>query len=272
MKAHRDVSVPVAAVNHDFVLTERYAIFLLCSLRLTPAAMLLPLGLRTIDECTTWSGQAPALVVLVPRDGGPVRMFEIEPFVSFHIAGAQEDGDELLVDLSHHPDPVWFGRTMRSYRTALWDNIYAKLTRVRLHVPSGKLLSMEPVVDFATEFPQVDVRRGLSSYRHVFTALTPKGTQGFQRGVGWVRPADKTSDIYDFGEGCVASEPVYIHKSAEASEGDGWLIAFVHDPRSEGSLVAILDALEPSRGPVYLGRVPVNAGFTFHGCWCPADA
>ncbi len=53
MKAHRDVTLPVSVLNHDFALTERWAVFVLSSLRLTPAGILISLGLHTVDECVS---------------------------------------------------------------------------------------------------------------------------------------------------------------------------------------------------------------------------
>ena len=265
----QSVTVPHAVINHDFVLSERHAVFFLCSMRARPNVLLMPFGLRTIDECMRWDERYPTLVVAVPLDGGEATMFETQSWAQFHFSRASEASGELLVDFSRTVNPDMFGAAARDFRHATFAAPYGQLNRARIDLKAGKLLSLEPRVDFNTEFPAVDPRDPFADDL-VFTAATPKGQQGLQRAIGWLRPRDGTSDIYDFGAGCVVSEPVFVPRSPAAALSDGFLLAYVHDPKQFGTFIAVFDAQAPSNGPVYLGRVGVNAGFTFHGSWVAA--
>ncbi len=55
-----------------------------------------------------------------------------------------------------------------------------------------------------------------------------------------------------------------------AEEGDGWVMAYVYDRPSDGSICVILDAREIERAPVAEIVMPRRVPHGFHGNWMPA--
>ena len=72
--------------------------------------------------------------------------------------------------------------------------------------------------------------------------------------------------------GDATSEPVFVPRSADAPEGDGWLLATIWRAAENRSDLAVFNATDVDCGPVatveLAGRVP----FGLHGNWVPAAA
>ena len=79
-----------------------------------------------------------------------------------------------------------------------------------------------------------------------------------------------TSDRYSCGQG-LTSEPIFVPASADAGEGEGYLLAVVTSFETRTSSLFIFDAMKVSSGPlakVHLShRVPAG----FHGGWRPSS-
>jgi carotenoid cleavage dioxygenase-like enzyme len=65
---------------------------------------------------------------------------------------------------------------------------------------------------------------------------------------------------------------LFIPKSPDAPEGDGWLISVVGRRAENRADVVILDARNLAAGPVAVIRLPRRIHEGFHGTWLPADA
>ncbi len=61
-------------------------------------------------------------------------------------------------------------------------------------------------------------------------------------------------------------------RSADAPEGDGWLLCIVGRRAENRSDLVILDALQIDRGPVAVVKFPCRVHEGFHGCWATAQA
>ncbi len=75
---------------------------------------------------------------------------------------------------------------------------------------------------------------------------------------------------YDFGLGDGAAEPVFVPRSADAPEGDGWVIATVYRAAENRSDLVIFDAQDIPAGPIATAQLPRRVPFGFHGNWRPA--
>jgi carotenoid cleavage dioxygenase-like enzyme len=84
---------------HDFALTQKYAVFVLC-----PAFMRHPFkflfGFSSILESIEFdSSEKTKIVVLDVETTEIVREYEIDSFFGFHLGNAHEEGDEILLDV-----------------------------------------------------------------------------------------------------------------------------------------------------------------------------
>jgi len=264
-----DVTLPFAVLNHDFALTERHFVFCLGSLRLPlRRAWKLPLGLSSIADAVDWSGKPAGVILLIGRDGSKPRFIEVEPFNAFHLGGAWEQGDEVVVHMHRTYDAVWFDRQLRDHRHSRFDRPFATAHRLRVDTRTGRS-AFEEVSDLSTEFPMADPRRYSRPLTSLFAALTPRGRTGLQTAVGRLDLERGEWDLHDFGEGRVVTEPAFAPDPEDAAEGAGWLLFTVYDPASRHGELVVLDARRPSAGPVCRAKLGVNVGFTFHGLFEP---
>jgi carotenoid cleavage dioxygenase len=65
-------------------------------------------------------------------------------------------------------------------------------------------------------------------------------------------------------------EPIFVPRSAQAPEGDGYLIALLNHLRGEDTELVILDTQDLSAGPVARVQIPVRMRMSLHGNWSPA--
>lgn len=71
----------------------------------------------------------------------------------------------------------------------------------------------------------------------------------------------------DLGPGREAGEFVFVPRSADAAEDDGWYLTFVHDLSTDRSELLVLDASAPDEGSVARVHLPTRVPAGFHGNW-----
>ena len=72
---------------------------------------------------------------------------------------------------------------------------------------------------------------------------------------------------YTFGAGKVGGEFVFVPKSDDAKEADGWLMGLVIDTHKETTELQFFDALDIEKGPTGAIFVPHRIPPGFHGNW-----
>ena len=65
----------------------------------------------------------------------------------------------------------------------------------------------------------------------------------------------------------MTSEPVFVPKSPDSPEGEGYLMSIVYRARENRSDLAFFDAENLSDGPLALAELPHRVPFGFHGNW-----
>ncbi|WP_037821295.1 carotenoid oxygenase family protein, partial [Streptomyces sp. NRRL B-3229] len=69
------------------------------------------------------------------------------------------------------------------------------------------------------------------------------------------------------GEHAAPEEPVFVPKSADAAEGEGYLLSLVGRRDQNRHDLAILDALDIAAGPIATVKIPFRLRYGFHGTW-----
>ena len=244
-----DVSAP--CFMHDFAMTERHVIFFD-----TPAVMV-----------QTWGGGLPfrwqegrgTRIGVVPRQGDAVRWFDVPACQFTHTANAFEWDGVVVVDGTRTDR---FMTDMESDPPALyrWE---IDLTR---GVVTEAAIGRHPV-----EFPRIDERRNGRPYRYAYTVEYGDfgGLANLPRSSLLRRYDVETgaSVAKDFGIRYAPGEPVFVPKSADAAEDDGWVLALRYDRELDRSDLVVLDANEFGGDPVAVVRLPRRVPFGFHGSW-----
>ncbi|HWJ98256.1 MAG TPA: carotenoid oxygenase family protein, partial [Acidimicrobiales bacterium] len=79
----------------------------------------------------------------------------------------------------------------------------------------------------------------------------------------------KASETVSFGRDRIVGEAVFVPRSAEAAEDDGWYLALVNDVPDDTTDLVVLDAAAPTEGPVATVHLPARVPLGFHGNWIP---
>ena len=134
---------------------------------------------------------------------------------------------------------------------------------------SGKTSSFHEAQldDRVGEFPRFDERFCMADYRHGWIVSARERGEGDQlthfdlksgKSVDW-RP----------GRGDRLSEPVFVPRTAQAAEGDGWVLSVVFRAAENRSDLGVFAATDIAKGPLALAHLDSRVPAGFHGNWRP---
>lgn len=267
-KVVRTTRIPIAGapMAHDFAITERYVVILDLPVTFSMAAAERGQGLPY-----AWEEGHPSRVGLMPREGGQVRWFDVEPCWAFHTVNAYDDGDQVVIDLCTYPK--------RFVDARLDLGGPPTLDRWIVDLSSGKV-SETRLDDRSQEFPRMDERLMGRPYRFGYTVATrdlddiiyPGDTaledlpdEAFDNTLIKHDLRRGSQEARQFGRGAYVGEPVFVAGGEE--EDDGYVMAFVNDPaRGAGNLV-ILSARDFTGPAVATVHLPARVPLGFHGNW-----
>jgi len=208
-----------------------------------------------------WTPGRPARIGLLPRAGGNPRWLPIEPCFVFHLAGAHEDGDTVVLDGVRHErafDPA--GPPPAAPRLWRWV-LDHKAGTVREH----------PLAEESVELPATDGRFRDAGHRVLWTVeQRPGAVPGRPAGPALLRhrlDGDRAEVVarHELGADRLAGEPVFVPAGPSAVEGEGWLLVPVDDDLADRTEILVLDAM--SLAPLAAVLLPVRLPAGLHGDW-----
>lgn len=261
----RELVVPVAngPSVHDCALTHRYVLVFDLPVTFSMKAMLG--GFRFPYR---WNTQHTARVGLLPRAGtaDEIVWCEVDPAYVFHVANAfdREDG-AVVVDVCPYEtmfDGGTEGPNGRSLGLERW-----------IVDPAARRVERVTIDPTPQEFPRPDERFFAQSYRHVWAVALPESEVAEFMGASCLVAHDLiagTRTVRDFGAGRLPGEFVFVPRSADAAEGDGWLMGLVIDVAADTTDLVILDATDITAPAVATIHLPHRIPPGFHGNWIAA--
>jgi all-trans-8'-apo-beta-carotenal 15,15'-oxygenase len=230
-----------------------------------PLVLSLPrflLGFDSLDRAIRFDAKRPTQMILVPRDGGKPRVAECDAFFHYHINNAFEDGDDVVLDLVSYPDYDNIHRGLRRFRDSAFDDIDTKLWRMRVK-PSNEVTT-EEIFSANCEFPQHDWRLTTSAHRYAYMAAETNSDSTLNSIVK-VDHQTGASATHAFGRGQVAGEPIFVPRSADAAEDDGWLLSVVYSAAEHRSRLVVLDARDVESEAIAVAHLRHHVPLGFHG-------
>ena len=263
-------TAPYASMAHDFMVTRGHVLF-----PVMPLTTSVERAMRG-KPLLAWDADKRTHVGVMRRgaDAGSMRWFEADACHVFHVMNAWDDGDSIVAFVMQSDTapglPDSEGRPGDPHAMA------ARLCRWTFDLASpGTGFRREYLDDLVAEFPRIDERHAGRRNRYGFyTCHATARARGDAESVLFDSLARFDFDtgersIHTLPAGDVMSEPVFVPRSADAAEGDGWLLAVAWREREKRSDLLVLDACDLGAAPVAVARLPHRVPFGFHGNWRP---
>ena len=263
-------SVPFSGslLNHDFAVTDRYIVSLCPPLFSDPFAIMAQQ--KPSSQALRWKPQVGTEVLVTPTDRlADTRRLKTDAFFYSHTANAFDDGNEIVIHGAVAADAGamdWIA-SIRVGATSLASSTIGRMSEIRIKPKTGEL-QQRPLADCPFDYPVIDPRLTGRRHRFIYGVGFRDERCAYQDLFDCVLRLDTrdgTATKCDFGEGHFASEPIFVPRSADCGEGQGWLICVNYDSDADESYVAIIDSEAMTKiAMISFGRpLPMS----FHGLW-----
>jgi len=270
--------MPYPCLVHDFGVTRDYVLF-----PIIPIISSLEFA-RTGRPTFGWDASKPVYLGVLPRRGNAreLRWFKTGTFFASHVMNAFNEGTRIFFDA-----PIAKGNMFPFFPDitgAPFDPASAvpHLTRWSVDYAGSSAITLEPLTTLAGEFPRMDDRYAMESYRHGWICVTDRSlpydekragsiTGMFINCLGHLDHVTGRSATWYVGPVSALQEPAFIPRHRDAAEGDGFLVALANRYDEQRSDLLLFDAQHLSEGPLATIRLPLKLRNGLHGNWVAAE-
>jgi carotenoid cleavage dioxygenase-like enzyme len=254
---------PYPSMVHDFITTDRHVIFPIFPL--TGSLQRAMAG----GPPFAWEPDRPSCIGVMPRDGSvaDIRWFETDPCYVFHPMNAYDDGNRIVAHVMQFEEAPLFPHADGSRADPAKAN--ARLCEWVIDLgDNARGVTRRYLDDITGEFPRLDERRTGLPYRHGYygASTMQNGGLGFNAIVHQDFARDRR-ELYELPAGDATGEPVFVPRTPDAPEGDGYLLSVLYRRAENRSDLAVFDAGNVADGPLALAELPHRVPFGFHGNW-----
>jgi carotenoid cleavage dioxygenase len=257
-------AAPYCSMVHDFLVTRSFVIF-----PILPLTGDLERASRG-GPAFAWEPAKGAYLGVMRRDASvdTIRWLEIEPNYVFHPMNAWEDGTRIHAEVMEYPAAPLFPSLDGS--TSGRDQ--ARLVRWTLDVAAPTdTVKRTPLDDLPGEFPRVDERFAGLPYRHGWYAANQGSSKQIEfNTLAHVDLQSGARTLRTLPAGHTAGEPVFVPRSADAPEGEGFVLTTIHRAAEDRSDLVILEAQDIAGEPLATCELPRRVPVGFHASWVPA--
>ena len=157
------------------------------------------------------------------------------------------------------------GGQHKGFETLDMNVLQARLHRWRFNLSTGATTE-EQLSDRCAEFPMINGRHAGRPYRYTYSARCTQGLFAFDALVKH-DAVTGAEELIEFPTGTYISETVMAPRVGSSSEDDGYLVTFTSDMENDRSECVVLDAADPSAGPVCSIRLPERISSGTHATW-----
>jgi len=258
---------PYASMVHDFIVTETHLLF-----PVLPISGSLTRAMQG-GPAYAWEPEKGAYVGVMKRNGAvkDLTWFRGENCYVFHVMNAWEDGSRIIADVMQFEEAPLFPHPDGSPTDPAKSR--ARLCRWTFDLAGNTDRFTQTYLDDLTgEFPRIDDRRaGLRSSHGWYACTRPDmPVFGALAGIAHVDGKGARRGHYLLPADDTISEPVFVARADDASEGNGWLLAVVWRARDNCSDLAVFSATDVAAGPLALVHLGHRVPDGFHGNWVGA--
>ena len=266
------VKVPYVCLMHDFAVTENHIVLFAVPLAIDHELMSRG-GIHW-----SWDKDKKTYLGYMRRygDGKDIKWLEGPTRCGTHTMGAFEDNGKIYFDTEiTESNPFPF---MQSKDGSPFD--FAKspsyIHRLSFNINGrNKGYEIEKMYPLIAPLPKQDDRYNTMPYRYGYMGCPdPEAANPMAAGACFARVdnATRTFKTWNAGTNISLAEPVFVPKSVNAREGEGYLIGVAYNlDENLRSDLLILDAEHIEDGPIAKVKLPVQASPQVHGWWVRED-
>jgi carotenoid cleavage dioxygenase len=256
------IELPRAVMMHDWNVTENFVVFMDL-----PIISDMNLAVET-GSPFGFKPECGARLGVMPRNGSnsDVRWFEIDPCYVFHPLNSYEEDNKIILYVCKQKEAM-VGGFQEIYGG---DTTIGRLWKWTIDLERGEVKE-EQIDDSPCDFPRVDDRRtGLKTdYGYCMTLDTNADSLTLGNHVLKYDLANGKRVTHDLGENVRGGEPVFVPKSKDSGEDDGWILMLAYEESTEKSKLLIIDSKDFESPPVAEIYTPQRIPFGAHGSWMP---
>ncbi len=255
---------PYAAMVHDFMVTKDYVLF-----PIMPLTASLERAMAG-GPPFAWERDKGNCIGVMRRDGSvdAIRWFRGESSYVFHPMNSWNDGEVVTCDVSEYKRAPLFPNADGSKGER--DDGLARLNRWTLDMGSNTDdYKTETLHDVSCEFGRLDERLACHSYRYGYMLCDgkQKAEAGGFNAIGRVDHETGKLETCSLPGDHAVSEAIFVPKSEDAAEGEGYLLSVVYDAAKDKSHLMALDAENVAGEPLFRAHLDHRVPFGFHGNW-----
>ena len=275
----REFSMPGLPFFHDFIVTDNYYIFNRAPTNFDPLPFIL--GQKGPAECIEYDPSRPAIIYMVPRDGGEVVEVEVDAHFNFHYANGFEDSDGNVNFDVVKCDDMQIGYTS-GLTEHLWEVVdyakevpYSKLVRYTFskNGKGGFDYTSRALSDTQLDFVSVDPAVSCAEHQFVYGACGSDPTESTPvQGLIKIDTKAGTETKWIGEKHEYLGESIFVARPGReqgGAEDDGYLLSLLFNGKEKKSEFVIFDAKDIAKGPISRQELPVKVPFGLHGNWVP---
>lgn len=268
------LKAPYASMVHDWVVTDDYVVFpifpLTSDIERTKAG----------KPAFMWDDTQQVQVGILPRYGkaSDIRWFCGPARFTGHFLNGYNDGTKVVIDGPFAKTNIFPFFADVHGKPFDEKNAFARLTRWIVDLSrSDEGYTEIQLADAPGEFPKIDERFCGRPYEHGFMLLQDP-SKPFINGriaintIAHIELKTGRTRRFYTGDNCGVQEPVFVPRSPDAPEADGYLLAVRNHTASLSSDLIILDVQRIEDGPIATVRLPLRLRDAIHGNWVPSSA
>ena len=255
---------PYPGLSHDWGITREHIVLPIMPLVAEEKR------LRAGGDYYEYDPDLPSKWGVMPRDGDPatdMRWFDIPGIVMGHVMNAYTDGDKVIIDTPCSPGNCFsFFRDKYGNLPTMPETI-TQITRITfdLSKPDSEAVTLQPLNGALGDMPKIDDRYAMQKYNVGYFALRDFPQMGIGQ-IDWETGEIKVHEL----EGAASQEPVFVPRTPDSPEGDGYILVAVDRMAEKRMDLLILDGNDVSRPALATIKLPFAQPMCFHGCWVPA--
>jgi carotenoid cleavage dioxygenase len=255
---------PYPGLSHDWGITREHIVLPIMPLTADEAR------LRDGGDYYEYDPDLPSKWGIMPRDGDPardMRWFDIPGIVMGHVMNAYSEGDKVVIDTPCSPGNCFSFFKDKHGNLPTPPETVTQITRITfdLSKPDAEAVTLAPLNGALGDMPKIDDRFAMEKYRTGYFALRDFPQMGIGQ-IDWETGEIKVHEL----EGAASQEPVFVPRTPDSAEGDGYVLVAVDRMAEKRMDLLILDGNDVSRPAIATIKLPFAQPMCFHGCWVPA--